>query len=175
MDLTGKCLIARPSIVDPFFAKSVVFVYEHTMKGTAGVIINKKLSKTTKDLLMNKGFDANVPGETLFAGGPVNERAVVMLHSADWTSSNTLHVTSNISVTSDDIMLFRYAQGDTPRHYKFCCGASIWHPQQMKSEINRNNWLIVDLDVETIFETHPVNLWDIAVEQTATETMDKFI
>ena len=175
MDLTGKCLIARPSVVDPFFSQSVVFVYEHSMRGTAGIILNKRINKTTRDLMLNKGFEQHVPAEHLFAGGPVNERAVVMVHSAEWSSSNTMRVTDNISVTSDDIMLFRYTQADTPRCYRFFAGASVWHPQQIKSELDRNNWLITDLSVEKIFDTDYRQLWDTAVEQSAQETMDKFI
>ena len=175
MDLLGKCLIARPSLIDPYFLKSVVYVYEHSSRGTAGVILNKRLAANTKTLLANKGFNTNVPSEPLYAGGPVNERAVVMLHSADWSSSNTMRVTENISVTSDDIMLFQYSQGSTPRYYKFFAGASVWHPQQIKQEIARNSWLICDLDMDTIFETDRRNLWDTAVEQTASETMDRFL
>ena len=175
MNLLGRCLIARPSLVDPYFLKSVVFIYEHSTRGTAGVILNKRLAANTQTLMANKGFATNVPAEPLYAGGPVNERAVVMLHSGDWSSSNTMRVTEQISVTSDDIMLFQYSQGNTPRHYKFFAGASVWHPQQIKQEIARNNWLICDLDMETIFETDRRNLWDTAVEQTATETMEKYI
>lgn len=175
MNLLGKCLIARPSLVDPYFLKSVVYIYEHSKRGTAGVILNKKLAANTQTLMANKGFASNVPSEPLYAGGPVNERAVVMLHSSDWQSSNTMNVTEQISVTSDDIMLFRYSQGDTPRYYKFFAGASVWHPQQIKQEIARNSWLVCDLDLDTIFETDRRNLWDTAVEQTASETMDRFL
>lgn len=175
MDLSGKCLIARPNMVDPFFAKSVVYIYEYSTRGTAGVIINKKLVNTTRVLLANKGFNTHVPEEPLFAGGPVNERAVVMVHTNDWHSSNTFKVNDSVGVTSDDIMLFRYSQGDTPRHYKFCCGASVWHPKQLSQEIARNSWLIQELDVETLFETDPKHLWDTAVEQAAAETMEKYI
>jgi putative AlgH/UPF0301 family transcriptional regulator len=39
----------------------------------------------------------------------------------------------------------------------------------------RNNWLTSDLNLDTIFDTDSRELWDIAVEQAATETMDKFI
>ena len=175
MDLTGKCLIARPNVQDPMFAKSVVYVYEHTSKGVAGVILNKKTAGTTRDLCMNRGFDAPVPIEPLFAGGPVNERAVIMFHTADWMSSNTLNVKNNLCVTSDDMMLYRYTQGDTPRYYRFVTGASVWHPQQIKAEMSRNNWLIAELDILTLFETDHRALWDVAVETAAQETMDKFI
>lgn len=175
MDLQGKCLIARPSLVDPYFLKSVVYIYEHSTRGTAGIILNKRLAANTQTLMANKGFDSNVPNEPLYAGGPVNERAILMLHSNDWNSRNTMIVNEQFGVTSDDIMLFKYSHGDTPRHYKFFAGTSVWHPQQIKQEIARNNWLICDLDMETIFETDRRNLWDTAVEQTATETMEKYI
>jgi len=175
MDITGKCLIARPGLVDPFFLKSVVFVYEHTSRGTAGVILNKKLNATTKQLMLNKGFDAQVPEEPMFAGGPVNERAVIMLHSRDWRSGNTMNITESLGITSDDHMLFRYTQGDTARYYRFFAGCSVWHPQQIKQEIARNSWLIADIDLNVIFDTNPRHLWDTAVEQTASETMDRFL
>jgi len=175
MNLTGKCLIARPTLIDPFFKKSVVYIYEHTNRGVVGVILNKRLSVTTKVLLENKGFSGNVPEEPLYTGGPVNERAIVMLHSNDWGSGNTMQVNTQFGVTSDDIMLFKYTQGDTPRHYRFFAGASVWHPQQIKQEMARNHWLVSDLDMQTIFETDSRNLWDTAVEQTATETMEKYI
>ena len=175
MNLTGKCLIARPTLIDPFFKQSVVFIYEHSSRGVVGVILNKKLNVNTRVLLENKGFIGNVPEEPLYTGGPVNERALVMLHSNDWHSGNTMIVNKNFSVTSDDIMLFKYTQGDTPRYYRFFAGASVWHPQQIKHEMARNSWLVSELDMQTVFEADSRNLWDTAVEQTATETMDKFI
>jgi len=175
MNLTGKCLIARPTLIDPFFKQSVVFIYEHSSRGVVGVILNKKLNVSTRVLCENKGFVGNVPEEPLYTGGPVNERALVMLHSNDWGSGNTMRVNKNFSVTSDDIMLFKYTQGDTPRYYRFFAGASVWHPQQIKHEMARNSWLVSELDMQTVFEADSRNLWDTAVEQTATETMDKFI
>ena len=119
--------------------------------------------------------DANVPEEPLFAGGPVNERALIMLHSRDWRSGNTMNVNESLGITSDDNMLFRYTQGDTARYYRFFAGASIWHPQQIKEEIRRNNWLIANIELDVIFDTDPRNLWDTAVELTASETMDRFL
>lgn len=176
MDLAGKFLIARPSIVDPFFKRGVVFIYECSPTGTAGLVINHVLPKfSTHTLLEGRGFNtASVPLEPLFRGGPVNEKAVVMFHSAEWTSSNTLNVTENYSVSSDDIMIFKYINGETPRHYRFCTGAAVWHPRQIAAEIHANNWLISDLPPELVFEEDPRTLWDLSVEKNAQETIDRY-
>ncbi len=175
MDLLGKVLVARPAIIEPMFAKSVVYIYEHSAKGTAGLILNKKLATNTQDLCRSRGFDANVPAEPVYSGGPVNTRGIVLFHSADWRASNTMTVNKQCSVTSDDMMLFKYTNGDTPRYYRFFAGMSIWHPQQILQEIKRNHWLITQLDIIQMFENDHRNLWDIAVERTAQETIDKFI
>lgn len=176
MDLAGKFLIARPSIVDPFFKRGVVFIYENSPTGTAGLVINRSQPKyNTHTLLQGRGFNTDhVPVEPLFRGGPVNEKAVVMFHSAGWNSSNTLNVTENYSVSSDDLMIFRYINGETPRHYRFCTGAAIWHPRQIAAEINANQWLISDLPPELVFEEDPRELWDLSVELNARETIDRF-
>ena len=176
MNLTGKCLVARPEIKDSLFKKSVVFIYENAKQGTAGLILNKpNHSINTRELCMHRGYDVNVPQETVYAGGPVNSRATVMLHSADWEASNTMRIDNQISISSDDLMIYRYTQGDTPRYYRFYTGLSVWHPQQIIAETNKNHWLVTDIDCETIFETDARHLWDIAVEQAAQSTMDRFI
>jgi len=176
MNLTGKCLVARPSIQDNVFKKSVVFIFEHTKEASAGLILNKhRRNMTTHDLCLSRGFNPQCPKEQLWHGGPVNENSVVMLHSTDWRSSNTLLVNDHFSVTSDDNMLHKYVNGDTPRGYKFFAGSSMWHSQQMKAEMSRLNWIVTTLDFQTIFESDHRNLWDLAVESAAHELMDRYL
>ena len=176
MDLTAKCLVARPEITDPLFKQSVIFIYEHTSRGTAGVILNKPLTNTnSRELCLHRGYDAPVPREPIYSGGPVNTRGIVMLHTGDWNASNTLLVNDTFSVTSDDMMLYRYTQGDTARYYRFYAGVSVWHPQQIVMEQKRNQWLTADLDCATIFETDTRDLWEVAVGHSAQATMDRFI
>jgi|TARA_B110000503_G_scaffold116782_1_gene176190 putative transcriptional regulator len=177
MDLTGKFLIARPNVVDPFFKRGVIFVFEHSPRGVAGLVINRKRSNhSTHSLLKSRGFSTKAtPVEPLYVGGPVNEQAVVMLHTNDWRSSNTLKVSNWYSVTSDDMMIFKYTNGDTPGGYKFCSGSAVWHPQQIKAEIQANHWLISDLPPELIFEADVRELWDLSVEINARDTIDRFI
>ena len=98
-----------------------------------------------------------------------------MFHSADWRASNTMRVNNQCAISSDDMMLFKYTQGDTPRFYRFFAGMSIWHPQQIKQEIARNSWLVTNMNIDVIFDNDHRHLWDIAVESAAQEMMDKFI
>ena len=43
--LKNKLLISMPNMVDPYFAKSVIFICEDDVNGTMGVIVNKPISQ----------------------------------------------------------------------------------------------------------------------------------
>lgn len=175
MDLVGKCLIARPSINDPVFKRSVIFIYEQNMNGVAGLIINNRSPYTTHDIFLNRGFTPAEAPEKVYTGGPVNSTAVILLHTSEWKTSNTLQVDSNLSVSSDDLMFYKFVNGDKPEGYKFLTGVSAWHPQQIVEEIKNNSWLISKLSVHQILDIDSRSLWDTAVEINAKDTIDRYI
>ena len=43
--LKNKLLISMPNMVDPYFAKSVIFICEDDTNGTMGIIVNKPISQ----------------------------------------------------------------------------------------------------------------------------------
>ena len=50
--LTGQLLIAMPSMEDPRFAHSVIYLCAHTEEGAMGLVVNRPLaSPTFEDLL----------------------------------------------------------------------------------------------------------------------------
>ena len=174
MDLVGKCLIARPSISDPYFKRSVVFVYEQNVQSVLGLVVNKKLPNASlTDILNSRGYESmiNLP---LFAGGPVNKAAVCMLHTAGWSSSNTLEINNRFGITSDDLMIYKFINGDMPDGHRFVMGSAVWHPQQIKMEIANSHWLISELSAHDIFDYQGREMWDRAIEKNAQQTIDKF-
>jgi putative transcriptional regulator len=175
MDLIGKCLIARPTITDPLFKRSVVFIYEHTPQATIGLVINKKTPTMLqlKDVLQHRGYDT-VATDPLYIGGPVNERAICLLHTTGWHSSNTMVINDRFSISSDDLMIYKYCNGDVPSGFKFCMGTAVWHPQQIVMELKANHWLVSDLSTHNVFDYEGRELWDLAIENNAKETIDKF-
>lgn len=174
MDLKGKCLIARPSITDPLFRKTVVLIYEQFPEYTTGLILNKRTpSLEVKDILSNRGYDS-VESDPIYIGGPVNQKAISLLHSSNWYSSNTMPVNDQINISSDDLMMFKFVNGDVPDNFRFFLGNSVWHSQQLIGEIDNNYWLVNSLDIDDIFNYDGREMWDLAIETTARDVMDKF-
>ena len=81
-NLKNKLLISMPNMVDPYFAKSVIFICEDDKNGTMGIIVNKPISqmKIISSGIKNKIFEDIInDSEKIFFGGPVglNEACIV--------------------------------------------------------------------------------------------------
>ena len=81
-NLKNKLLISMPNMVDPYFAKSVIFICEDDKNGTMGIIVNKPISqmKIISSGIKNKIFEDIInESEKIFFGGPVglNEACIV--------------------------------------------------------------------------------------------------
>ena len=96
VDFTGKLLIAPPKMKTGFWYKSVIFITEDHINGSMGIILNKRSSITVSDFTEQIGERLNIPG-FIYVGGPVNIKALTMLHSSEWMGSNTLRINSDFS------------------------------------------------------------------------------
>jgi len=174
VNLAGKCLIAAPSLRGSQFERSVIYIYEQTPNGVAGLIINHKSNYTTADLAASKGYSNSATVDTIYNGGPVNPQAVVMLHTTGWYSSNTMQVSADLAVSSDDVMIHKYLTGNTPDDYKFCAGASVWAPQQLQGDFGRGNWLQTRLTTQEIFAYSGLTQWDMALELAISDNVKQY-
>ena len=102
--LKNKLLISMPNMVDPYFAKSVIFICEDDTNGTMGIIVNKPISqmKIVSSGIKNKIFEDIInESEKIFFGGPVglNEACIVQKNtgrSDDFAEKIEKHFKINI-------------------------------------------------------------------------------
>jgi putative AlgH/UPF0301 family transcriptional regulator len=108
-------------------------------------------------------------------GGPVNHDHVMLLHSDEWKSNNTLMLGNGYAITSDHIMLDKFYLGDRPKFWRMICGVSLWTPDQLEMEIKRKYWMILDnAKKEMIQEPKWARQWQLSVDQVSQQTIDKF-
>ena len=61
INLTNHFLIAMPGMSDAVFAKSVVYVCEHSERGALGLVINKPATLTLADLFDKVSLPFSAP------------------------------------------------------------------------------------------------------------------
>lgn len=174
MNYSGKCLIARPNLNQELFENSVVFIYEHNWESICGLILNKKSHYNTQSLFEHKSFQLPLKPEPVYRGGPVNTKAVLLLHSNDWRSTNTMMINKDLSVSSDNLMMQKFENQDIPTYHRFFSGGAVWHQAQLEEEIHQGCWLIGELSSTQIFETNGLAQWDVAIETAAKQAVDNF-
>ena len=90
VSLSGRFLVAMPNIDDFRFEKAVIYIYEHTPQGAAGLVVNHPASQMSFfELLEQLQIDhmalKNQP--TLLLGGPDKFSNGFVLHSSEYNAS----------------------------------------------------------------------------------------
>ncbi|MQA66875.1 MAG: YqgE/AlgH family protein [Alphaproteobacteria bacterium] len=164
--LTGQILIAMPQMLDPRFARSVVYICAHTADGAMGLVINRQIESVTfPDLLQQLKIDVIPPGREIrvMFGGPVETGRGFVLHSADYKQESTLLVSRSVGLTATLEILRDIARGAGPRRSLLALGYAGWGPGQLDNEIQDNGWLTAPADEQIIFGHDLDNKWDRAL------------
>jgi putative transcriptional regulator len=160
LNLADHFLIAMPSMADPIFGGTVVYLCEHNANGALGVIINKATDMTV-DVLLDRidlkleiapGLAAPLEKSPVMYGGPVQSDRGFVLHAPYGDFSSTMPVTSEIALTTSKDILEAVAAGKAPERMLVTLGCSGWGAGQLESEITRNGWLTVKADARIMFD-----------------------
>jgi putative transcriptional regulator len=151
-----------PTMGDPRFARSVIYVCAHSADGAMGIVINKVaptidfvellvqlevISKTRADTL-----DPQARRLRVHHGGPVETGRGFVLHSADYHRENaTLTIDESVSLTATLDVLRAIAEGTGPEHAFLALGYAGWAAGQLEAEIQANGWLTSRADPDILF------------------------
>ena len=156
-----------PGMTDPRFDHSVIYLCDHSPAGSMGLMINKPaLEIGLGELLAQLGIKgaANLAGQQLFIGGPVETSRGFVLHSGEYGVENgTLKVNDAFAMTATREVLEDISRGNGPRASLPALGYSGWGPGQLESELRENAWLTSDADQDIVFETANTGKWEAAL------------
>ena len=181
--LSHHFLIAMPGLEDPVFAKSVVYLCEHSERGAMGLIINKPGELSLKHLFDKVELPLHredLLQSNVLHGGPVQTERGFVLHepmleadsedsecskqSSDTSTeepatkansiyASTLSVPGGLAMTTSKDVLEAMSNGSGPKRVLVTLGYASWGEGQLESEIGENSWLTVEADPAVIFDT----------------------
>lgn len=157
LSLADHFLIAMPSMLDPVFGGTVVYLCEHNANGALGVIINKPTDMTVETLLNRIDLKLEITvtqmeSKPVMFGGPVQSDRGFVLHAPIGDFSSTLPVTDQIALTTSKDVLEAVATGRGPERMLVSLGCAGWGAGQLEEEITRNGWLTVRADPGILFD-----------------------
>ena len=160
----GLFLIAKPTLTDPNFAKTVVLVTQTEDASTVGVIINRPSTLGLSQFLSDE-FPTQNYRDPIYFGGPVMRQAIVAVYRSETApAAAAFHVLKNIYLTmhADNLKQMLATPGAT---YRLYAGFSGWAPSQLESEFTRDGWYILPADEAMLFRKNAEGLWEELVER----------
>jgi len=165
-------LISTEKMNDNRFKKTVIAMLENNKDGAWGLVINKPLGSMPLALLIDPSLNTSSEREELykvdiliFWGGPVELEKIFILHSNEYQSKTTKNY-GDISISQDYNILFDIAENKGPEKSLVILGYSGWGSGQLEGEMERDHWILSDLDSNIIFEKESIKKWPKAYENS---------
>ena len=165
-------LIATEKMNDNRFEKTVIAMLENDEDGAWGLVINKPMGSIPLAMLIDPSLSTPEEREKLyekniliFWGGPVEVKIFFVLHSSEYQSESTKNY-GGISISQDYNILFDIAEDRGPEKSLVILGYSGWGSGQLEGEMERDHWILSDLDSDIIFEKESMKKWPKAYENS---------
>jgi len=167
LDLRHQLLIAMPAMADPNFSGSVVYICDHSERGSLGLVINRPTELSLSTLFERIELKLEIApwrDAPVFFGGPVQTERGFVLHVPPGSYSSSLLVTSEISLTTSKDVLEAVASGSGPHKMLVTLGYSGWGAGQLEGEIAANAWLTVRATPQILFDLPAEDRYEAALK-----------
>ena len=165
-------LIATEKMNDNRFSETVIVMFESDENGAWGLVINKRLGTMPIALLIDPSLNSSKEREELFKinipvfwGGPVDVKEIFILHSAEYQSETTKNY-GNISISQDYNILLDIAENKGPEKSLVIFGYSGWGSGQLEGEMERDHWILSDIDLNITFDKDSNTKWNEAFKNS---------
>ena len=165
-------LIATEKMKDDRFEKTVIIMLESDENGAWGLVVNRRLGTMPIALLIDPSLNTSEEREKLykinipiFWGGPVDVKQIFILHTTEYQSDTTKNY-GNISITQDYNILFDIAENKGPEKSLVIFGYSGWGDGQLEGEMERDHWILSDIDLNIIFDEESNIKWNKAYKNS---------
>jgi putative transcriptional regulator len=158
-------LVAHPAFRDLEYRQTVLLAAPAPNGGHVGVILNRPTKRSLGSLFPEHEPSKKVV-EPVFYGGPFSRGALVALVRTDQAPGG-----GSVPLMHNLYLAFRANTIDhvietTPNDARYFVGYVGWRPGELKSEIDRGLWSVMNADVDTIFRKDTDSLWEELLQQS---------
>jgi len=171
MSLRGRLLVAEPTLVDPNFRRTVVYLIEHGEGGALGLVLNRPGEIPVREAVPT--WAPYVDGiDLVFVGGPVSPEGAICL--ARCPSAGPVDSLFEHEDEADPTAVFKPITTtigaldlhgdpvDAPAgiaDLRIFAGYAGWSGGQLEAEIDAGGWFVVDALDDDVFTDRPETLW----------------
>jgi putative transcriptional regulator len=152
-------LVAHPAFRDLEYRQTVLIAAPAPNGGHVGVILNRPTRRSLGSLFPEHEPSKKVV-DPVYYGGPFSRGALVALVHTDHSPGS-----GSVPLMKDLYLAFRANTIDhvietTPNDARYYVGYVGWRPGELRSEIDRGLWTVINADLDMVFRKDTEGLWE---------------
>ena len=158
-------LVAHPAFLDADYRQTVLIAAPAPNGGHVGVILNRPTRRSLTSLFPDHEPSKRVT-EPVFSGGPFSRAAVVALVKTDRSpGAGSVPLLRNLYLVFRANSIDRVIE-NAPNEARYYVGYVGWRPGELRSEIDRGLWAVLNAEVDTVFRKDMGGLWEEMLQQS---------
>jgi len=158
-------LVAHPMFRDLDYRQTVLLAAPAPNGGHVGVILNRPTRRTLGSLFPEHEPSKKVV-DPVYYGGPFSRGALVALVKTDAAPGS-----GSVLVMKNLYLAFRANTIDqvierAPNEARYYVGYVGWRPGELKAEIDKGLWSVINADLDVVFRKDTEGLWEELLQQS---------
>jgi putative transcriptional regulator len=162
---TGSLLVALPTLRDPHFERTVVFLLAHEADGALGVVLNRPTGVPVAEVLPD--WEPLVSGpQVLFEGGPVGSDSAICVARARAGVAGFLGFSRVVGqIGTIDLSREPAKVAERLEYIRVYHGYAGWSGGQLEQEIEEGSWFVFSALPADPFLAQPEDLWQLVLRR----------
>ncbi len=162
--LANHLLVAMPSLTDPNFEHTVIYLCEHNSEGSVGLIINRPMQYSLGIVFEQMQIEANQTQEQrpLLYGGPIQPERGFVIHRPGGIWRSSLELAEDVAITTSNDIIRAIAINTGPKDALVTLGYTGWGETQLEKEVLDNLWLVCSYRPELLYDVPFSERWQYA-------------
>jgi putative transcriptional regulator len=157
-------LVARPALRDALYGATILITKPIGNDQHIGFIVNKPTRMTLGKLFPQHGPSQKVV-DPVYLGGPVSTELIfALVQRRDSPGKRAMQLLPELYLVLDRELVDHVIEAE-PEHARFFAGMVLWRPGELRSELERGFWNVLDADPKLILRKPTEGMWEELVKR----------
>lgn len=153
-----------PQLADPNFRRTVVLIVHHDADSTFGLVLNREVNLTVRELCesLEFGWNGKLDAEVAW-GGPVETHTGWLLYQDDVDTQIEDASVSRLDgelCFAGSLDVLRQLAARPPQDLRIFLGYAGWAGGQLEAELAQGAWVVAPMSAEVVFDVAVEDMWE---------------
>jgi putative transcriptional regulator len=158
-------LVAKPALRDRLYGATILISKPVGNGQHIGLIVNKPTPMTLGRLFPGHGPSLKVT-DPVYLGGPVSTEVIfALVQRTESPGNRSMQLTPDLYLVLDREIVDRVIEAEA-EHARFFAGMVLWRPGELRAEIDRGFWYVLDADASLVLRKSTIGMWEELVKRS---------